>query len=149
MTRLAKISKTMKWLLKQNDGKTTKKTINCHSAILFFHSIYVWFFFIFFCLNSRQLQLFLTLFFFLLQQGKTKQTFPNFKERNGGLLNLPPHLFPFLSTRSRSIVGRYFHTWCLSVRKTKHATELKQNHLATLHGTWWITKFARLVFVFG
>ena len=47
--------------------------------------------------------------------------------------------------------GHYFHTWCPSVRKTKiryYKTKTKQNSLATLHVTWWITKFARLAIFF-
>ena len=33
-------------------------------------------------------------------------------------------------------------------KKAKIAPKVKQNHATMLHGAWWITKFARLVFIY-
>ena len=53
--------------------------------------------------------------------------------------------------RHSPLVVIIFHTWCSAVRlsgkqKYTNNTTTEQNHLATLHGAWWITKFARFVF---
>ena len=44
------------------------------------------------------------------------------------------------------IGGHYFHIWRVRPSGQQgYPLTLEQKQLATLHGAWWVTKFARIV----
>ena len=72
--------------------------------------------------------------------------------KGGTVLHYSAIYLPSWPTRPRPNKYSLFHTWCPSVHpenksrlQLKNTSTLIHNHAITLHGAWWVTKFARLL----